>query len=127
MHAKHKGFWIATILLSASVTVAGDSIGPKPDPTHIPFVLSKDIPWKTYLEGSKTYTLYGDVMKPGPYAVLLMWPPHMMSRPHFHKTARYITVLSGTWWVSSSNVYDPSKTYPLPAGTIVEDIPNTVH
>jgi hypothetical protein len=121
-----KAFCAATMVLG-SAALAQDSIGPKPDPTHIPFILPKDIPWKGFGEGSRTYTLFGDVNKPGPYALLLMWPPHQMSKPHFHQKLRYITVLSGHWWVSSSNVYNPSKTYPLPPGTLVQDMPNTVH
>ena len=36
-------------------------------------------------------------------------------------------MISGTWWVSTSNVYDESKTYPVPAGTFATDIANTVH
>ena len=127
MQKIYRGFWAAAILAVGSAALAQDSIGPKPDPTHIPFILPQNIPWKGFGEGSRTYPIFGDVNKPGPYAVLLMWPPHQMSRPHFHQKLRYITVLSGHWWVSSSNVYDPSKTYPLPPGTLVQDMPNTVH
>lgn len=52
-------------------------------------------------------------------------PPR--SRQHFHDQERYAYVISGTWWVSSSNVYDPSKTYPVHAGTVAIDRANTVH
>jgi quercetin dioxygenase-like cupin family protein len=47
--------------------------------------------------------------------------------PHFHDQDRYIYVVSGTWWVSSSNHYDPKTTYPMPAGSVVQDVANTVH
>ena len=33
----------------------------------------------------------------------------------------------GTWWVSSSNVYDERTTYPFHAGTFSTDVANTVH
>jgi hypothetical protein len=119
------------IMGASSVALAQDAVGPMPDPTHIPFVLSKDIKWQTGGEKSgqrsEVYPLFGDVNKPGPYALLLKWLPGNMSRPHFHEKTRYITVLSGHWWVSSSNVFDPSKTYPLPPGTLVQDVANTVH
>ena len=36
-------------------------------------------------------------------------------------------MISGTWWVSSSDVYDLKTLYPMPAGTFVTDIANTVH
>jgi len=36
-------------------------------------------------------------------------------------------VISGTWWVSTSNVYDEKTTYPVHAGTVAIDTANTVH
>jgi diketogulonate reductase-like aldo/keto reductase len=36
-------------------------------------------------------------------------------------------VISGTWWVSTSNVYDEKLTYPVHAGTVAIDTANTVH
>jgi hypothetical protein len=71
--------------------------------------------------------LFGDPNKPGIYGVLIKWEPGHNSRPHFHSTDRYIYVVSGSWWVSSSTHYDPSKMYPIPAGTFVTDIKNTIH
>lgn len=97
-----------------------------PDPTHIPFFRPDQIPWRGN-EHEQQYYLWGDPAKPGPYAMLLRWGPHSFSRPHFHTQPRYSMVVSGTWWVSSSNVFDPDKTYPLPAGTVVSDVLNTVH
>ena len=66
-------------------------------------------------------------LEAGWYDILLKWYPNHFSKPHFHPNVRYITVLSGHWWVCSSNVYDPSKTYPLGPGTIARDEANTVH
>ena len=99
---------------------------PLPDPTHIPMVFGKDIPW-TGKEGEHSAKLFGDSTKPGIYGVLIKWDPGHNSQPHFHSTDRYIYVVSGTWWVSSSTHYDPSKMYPIPAGTFVTDIANTIH
>jgi quercetin dioxygenase-like cupin family protein len=119
------------MLVVGSAALAQDTMGPLPDPSHIPFFLPQNIKWQTGGEQagqrSEVYPLFGDVNKPGPYAVLLKWLPGNMSRPHFHGKTRYITVISGHWWVSSSNVFDPNKTYPLPPGTIVQDVANTVH
>ena len=98
-----------------------------PDPTHIPFILSENIPWTGTVGRQQQYRVMGDPTKPGPYILLMKWYPGAFSRPHFHEKVRYITVLSGTWWVSSSNHYDPAQTYPLPAGTVVRDEPGTVH
>lgn len=99
---------------------------PLPDPGHIPLVFGKDIPWKGG-EGSQSATLFGDPNKPGIYGVLIRWMPGHNSTPHSHSTPRYAYVVSGTWWVSSSTHYDPSKMYPVPAGTYVTDVPGTIH
>ena len=99
---------------------------PLPDPTHIPMVFGKDIPW-TGENGERSAKLFGDPSKPGIYGVLIKWEPGHNSRPHFHSTDRYIYVVSGSWWVSSSTHYDPSKMYPIPAGTFVTDLKNTIH
>ena len=95
---------------------------PPPDPSHIPMVFGKDI-WKT--ENGRT--LFGDSNKPGIYGVMVKWEPGHNSKPHFHSTDRYVYVVSGTWWVSSSTHYDPSKMYPIPAGSFVTDLKNTIH
>ena len=99
---------------------------PLPDPGHIPLVFGKDIKWKGG-DGSQSASLFGDPSKPGIYGVLIRWMLGHNSTPHFHTTPRYAYVVSGTWWVSSSTHYDPSKMYPAPAGTYVTDIPNTIH
>jgi quercetin dioxygenase-like cupin family protein len=42
-----------------------------------------------------------------------------MSHPHFHPNDRFITVLSGTWWVGTGTKFDPELTVAMPAGTVV--------
>lgn len=97
-----------------------------PDPTHAEIVLGKDFHWKDGM-GAHQALLFGDPSKPGIYGVLIKWDPGNFSRPHFHSTDRYAYVVSGTWWISSSTNWDPDKTYPVPAGSYVRDIANTVH
>ena len=99
---------------------------PLPDPKHIPMIFGKDIPWKGG-KGSQSARLFGDPSKPGIYGVLIRWEPGHNSQPHFHSTDRYAYVVSGSWWVSSSTHYDPDKMYPIPAGSFVTDIKNTIH
>ena len=99
---------------------------PLPNPANIPMVFGKDIPWKGE-NGEQSAALFGNSSKPGIYGVLIKWTPGHNSRPHFHSTDRYAYVVSGTWWVSSSTHYDPSKMYPIPAGTFVTDLKNTIH
>jgi quercetin dioxygenase-like cupin family protein len=95
-----------------------------PDPTHIRIVFGKNMKWNN---GEAEAPLFGDPDKPGIYGVLIKWLPGHHSKPHFHSTDRYVYVVSGTWWVSASATYDTGKMYPIPAGTFVTDIANTVH
>jgi hypothetical protein len=120
------GFVIAAcVLTAASVAVAADNYS-VPDPSHIVFTAPKDVKWKMGT-GSDQAVIFGDPDKPGLYGILIRWHPGQFSRPHFHNTDRYAYVISGTWWVSSSDTYDLSKTYPMPAGSVVTDLANTVH
>jgi hypothetical protein len=50
-----------------------------------------------------------------------------MSRPHFHANDRYITVLSGTWWVGTGAKYDPDSTVAIPAGSYVTHFAKQIH
>jgi quercetin dioxygenase-like cupin family protein len=110
----------------AKATV-NDPVGPPPDPTHIPTVLPKDIKWTGQEGRQQQGRLFGDPSKPGLYGVVIKWYPGNFSQPHFHDQERYAYVISGTWWVSTSNVYDEKTTYPVQAGTVAIDAANTVH
>jgi hypothetical protein len=109
------------------MATVNDPPGPVPDPGHVPFTLAKDIKWTGTPGRQETAILWGDPAKPGPYGILIKWYPGSFSRPHKHSGNRWVYVVSGTWWVSSSNVYDTRLTYPVPAGTRTEDVPDTVH
>ena len=62
-----------------------------------------------------------------PYGVVQIWAPGRYSSPHYHPHPRYIYVLTGTWWVSSSTLHDTKLTYPVPAGAFVQDLPKGIH
>ena len=98
------------------------------DPKAIAIQLPKDIKWvKNVAAGSETAVLVGDPNKPGIYVVLQKWLPHKNSRPHFHANDRFITVLSGTWWVNTGPKYDPEGFKPVPAGSFVTHFKNEIH
>ena len=70
----------------------------------------------------------GDSKKPGACMELIKWHPGHFSHPHFHEHARYAVVIEGTWWVSTSNVYDPDhNTVPFPKGSVLTDLPGGTH
>ena len=97
------------------------------NPAAISITLPKDIKWVDNPSGSRQAVLVGDPSKPGLYVVLTQWTPHHMSRPHFHEHDRYITVLSGTWWVGTGTKYVPNSTVPVPAGSYVHHFGKQVH
>ena len=119
-------FALATCaVMAATAAMAADNYT-VPDPSHIVFTPPKDIKWKMG-KASDQAVIFGDPDKPGIYGILIRWHPGNFSRPHFHNTDRYAYVLSGTWWVSSNDTFDTDKTYPMPAGSVVTDLANTVH
>jgi hypothetical protein len=99
----------------------------QPDPTHATFILPKGLKWKRESLGQLQAPLYGDPAKPGPYGILIKWPKGQMSHPHFHTTDRFAYVVQGTWWISTSDHWDPKTTWPLPQGSFATDLANKVH
>jgi quercetin dioxygenase-like cupin family protein len=100
--------------------------GAQIDPKAITYTLPENIQWQKGTT-SDSAALLGDPSKPGLYIQLIKWHRGNMSRPHSHSTARYITVLSGTWWVGTGSTYDPNRTVPMKAGSFVIDQPNELH
>ena len=104
-----------------------DPEGPVPNPIAVPFTLPKDIKWTGEVGRQQQAILYGDPTKEGPYGVIYRWYPGNFSRPHFHDQARFAYVVSGTWWVSTSTVFDERTTYPMHAGTMVVNAAGKIH
>ena len=86
-----------------------------------------DIKWVESPSGAATAVLVGDPSKPGLYVVLNKWHAGHMSRPHFHQNDRFITVISGTWWVGAGTKYDPAHTKPVVAGSFVTHFGKGIH
>ncbi len=98
------------------------------DPTAVQFTAPSDIKWVRNAAGTnETAMLFGDPAKPGLYVYRIRWLAVNMSRPHFHPNDRYITVISGTWWVGTGATYDPDSTVALPAGTFVTHFGKQIH
>lgn len=99
-----------------------DQAGPAPDKSHITITA---VPVtgnpKVYGEGP------GATTKGAPYGVIQTWPAGRTSTPHYHENARYIYVLQGPWWVSSSTIHDLRLTWPVPTGSFVEDLTHGIH
>jgi quercetin dioxygenase-like cupin family protein len=99
------------------------------DPKVASFVYLSDIKWNESANGaSASFLISGDPTKEGSlYVQLMKWHPHHNSTPHFHPHDRFITVLSGTWWVGTGSNYDMGTTTPMKAGAIVTHYGNQIH
>jgi hypothetical protein len=114
-------------ILAASA-LAGSAGAAPPDPAALAYKLPDQIAWQgDPVKGPLSHVLWGDPTKPGPYAMLVRWPAHQMSRPHSHPNARYITVISGTWWVGTGKDFAPETTTPIPAGSVVTHFAKQLH
>ena len=98
-----------------------------PDPAVLTYKLPNQIKWVANPNGSEQAVLAGDPDKPGLYVVLYKWTAHHMSRPHFHPNDRFITVISGTWWIGTGPKYDPESTVPMPPGSFVRHFGKQIH
>lgn len=115
-------------LALAAVTSFGAPKVADLNPAAIKVTMPDKIPWvENTAAGSAQAILQGDPSKPGLYIVLTKWHPGHMSRPHFHPNDRYITVLSGTWWVGTGEKYDPASTVGIPAGSFVVHTGKEIH
>ncbi len=115
-----------TLLASAAIPAAAGPFASL-DPKTISIRLPADIHWKGSDSGVEAIALAGDASKPGLYVILVKWSAHHNSRPHFHPNDRFITVLSGTWWVNTGRNYDPEHMQPVPAGSFVTHYAHEVH
>lgn len=113
-------------LMLAVVALSGPAAADL-NPAALAYKLPSQIEWKETLPGAKQAVLMGDPSQPGMYIVLTKWSPHHMSRPHWHPNDRFITVISGTWWVGTGNKYDPDSTVPMPAGSFVTHFGKQAH
>jgi len=123
---------LARLLVAAAILVpaAGVPAGAAElNPAAVAYTLPDKIEWKTNPSnpGVRTAVMAGDPTKPGLYVVLTKWLPGNMSRPHWHPNDRFITVLSGTWWVGTGTTFDPDSTVPMPTGTVVTHFGKQVH
>lgn len=99
----------------------------KLDRAALSYKLPSQIHWVGDAMGAQTAVLAGDPEKAGLYVMLVKWTPHHMSHPHWHPKDRFITVISGTWWVGTGTKFDPDRTVAMPAGSFVTHYAKHVH
>ena len=116
------------LLIPAFLAAAASALAqPTTNPANAIGLTPDQIQW-TKGERNDIAWVVGDPKKEGHCLELIRWHPNNFSRPHYHERARYAVVLSGTWWVSTSNVYDPmNNTVPYPAGSVITNLVGGVH
>ncbi len=100
------------------------------NPKAVIYQLPNQIKWgPVNPAGAQQAVLFGDPTKEGLYGVLTRWTAgNHFSKPHFHPHDRFITVISGTWWVGSGPNWDPANaSVPMPAGSFVTHFGKQVH
>lgn len=113
----------AVLGLSAAAPAARAEIDPK-SITIIPF---DKLDFKGAPGGPQIAAVFGDSSKPGLYGIVVKWPPHTNSRPHSHPNDRYITVLSGTWWINTGTRFNADTMVPMKPGSFVIHHGGEVH
>ena len=115
------------VLGIAALATLGSGLSADLNPKALIYQLPSQIKWVSNPSGASTAVLVGNPEKPGLYVLLNKWSPHHMSHPHFHPNDRFITVLSGTWWVGTGSKFDPDSTVPMPTGSFVTHFGKQIH
>ncbi|MFT3930997.1 MAG: cupin domain-containing protein [Spongiibacteraceae bacterium] len=116
--------YLCLVLLSLAITVYAVDLNPQAVEIKRP----QDIQWVRNKEGtSERAILFGDPDKTGPYVIQIKWLPGNFSRPHFHNSDRFFTVIKDTWWIGTGNKFDPDNAVAAPAGSYVLHRGGEVH
>ena len=120
-------YWFVAAAIMIVLSLGAAKATADLNPAAISIQLPNQIKWVDGGNGALNATLYGDPSKEGLYIILTRWTPHHMSRPHYHQHDRFITVLSGTWWVGTGAKYDPDSTVALPTGRYFRHFGKLIH
>ena len=119
---------LCAAVLAAALPTAAQAV--ELDAKAVVYKLPDQIKWGPVTPaGNQQVVLFGDPNKPGQYGVLLRWlAGNHFSKPHFHPHDRFITVISGTWWVGTGPHWEPGNaSVPMPAGSFVTHFGQQVH
>jgi hypothetical protein len=112
----------ALLMMSLGSAAVGQSLDQK-----FTVVEPDQVQWKDYGKGIKMAVISGDPSKPGPYVIRVVFPPGIMSAPHYHREDRYVTVMQGTWLAGTDDSWDPQSTQPLRAGSYMQHPAGAIH
>jgi hypothetical protein len=125
---KSRRFMPFAVMGIAALVSLGAARATDLNPAAIKIQKPDQIKWDDDMKrGESTAVLAGDPEKEGIYVELVKWHAHHMSHPHFHPNDRFITVISGTWWVGTGTKFDPDSTVPLGPGSFARHVGKQVH
>jgi hypothetical protein len=129
--ATRRELLVAPLLAALPSALLAGAAAAAPDPGMTIVKLPSELTWSKppdFPENSvDSATLWSQTSAPGLYYYLVKWHPGYMSAPHWYEEDRYCVVVSGTWWVTSGDKFDPDSTVPVPAGGFVRRIARTPH
>ena len=121
--------YLAIITAAFGLVTAGHAV--ELDPKAVAYQTPEQFKWRdpTMAVATNQTILYGDPNKTGGiYIYINKFKPGRFGNAHSHPNDRYITVLSGTWWVGTGNKFDPANlTVPMKEGTFVTHFAKGVH
>jgi quercetin dioxygenase-like cupin family protein len=120
---------IVAAAFAAALCGLGPAAAVELNPVAISIKQADQLKWRdpTGAAGVNQMVLFGDPTKPGFYMVMNRFKPGVFSKPHFHPNDRFITVISGTWYVGTGNKWDKDATIGVKAGGAVTHFGKQVH
>ena len=129
--ASRRDLMLAPLLAALPQLLMAACAEAAPDPTKTIIVPANDIDFKPALgappQSIEEAHLFSKSSDAGIYLNLTKWYPGWMSAPHYYESDRLCVVVSGTWWATSGDLFDPNSTVPVPAGSFVRRIAKTSH
>ena len=120
---------IGASILFGAVVVGGFPGAAETDEKGFVRLEPDQLQWKSpFGVGVEVAILAGDPTKAGSiYVLRVKFPPGMFSTPHYHPEDRHVTVLKGTWYTGTGEIFDPDKTVALKTGSYMLHPAKAVH
>lgn len=118
---------VAALIVAGAVTAVGAAT--PQDSSGFVRITPAQMHWEEIpnAHGALQAVLLGDPATAGIYVIRVKFPPHIMDRPHWHSTARYVTVLEGTWVTGTGDTFDLARAVSLKPGSVMLHPAKGVH
>ena len=77
--------------------------------------------------GAQVAVLHGSPAQQGPFVLRLKFPAGFIVPPHRHSQDEFVTVISGSFTITPSEIVDRAAIKPLPAGSFMHMPAGTAH